>query len=297
MPFLSVSASVNSISWTIFDLSSPWTTANYSSAYIQVRRNGNLVGTSAPSYPPASGTSRSVSGSFFGLVQGTTYTADSFAVARNGIAYAAGSATFTTSIPPDTTPPTVPNLTLSNRGTNWITVYATSSDSGSGLSGFLFRMNGGNAVTQYQSQGGAFCTFTGLTPNTSYGFSASAFDAMLNYSSYSLVRTFTTLAARPQDYNFSQYVGSGNSTTQLTASSWNTFTARINAFRIYKSLGATSFTSASTGGAITANMFNQARNAINAMQPNIGVPATVTTNNAAFASLFNGLTRSLNSIQ
>lgn len=66
---------------------------------------------------------------------------------------------------------------------------------------------------------------------------------------------------RPSNFAWTYNKGSGRD-FNLTASEWNSFTARINEFREYKGLSRYSFTTARRGNDFTAAMYNQARSAI-----------------------------------
>lgn len=108
--------------------------------------------------------------------------------------------------------------------------------------------------------------------------------------------TFTTLPSgpvRPSNFSWTYPKVSGG-VFNLTAAEWNSFTARINAFRAYKGLSNYSFTTAVSGNNFTAAMFNEARAAISAM--GISVPAVQYSDNTIYASLLNDIVSALNSI-
>lgn len=141
-----------------------------------------------------------------------------------------------------------------------IKITWNASDAHSGLSSFrVYR--GANFVTKSATD--REHTFTNLEENTTYSFYVQAFDVAGNSANSSTIQV-TTLDGRPNDWVWS------NSKTQggifnLTASEWNSFTTRINEFRVYKNLSPISFTQATKGGTFTAAMFNQAKNAIGGM--------------------------------
>ena len=107
-------------------------------------------------------------------------------------------------------------------------------------------------------------------------------------------RTFT-LYTRP-GFNWDYPKVSGQS-IMVSASEWNRFTSMINEFRSEKSLSRYGFSSAVSGGNITAEHINQARNAINPMNPSVSIPdycsAGITDISAYY---FNRLKDSLNSV-
>lgn len=134
----------------------------------------------------------------------------------------------------------------------------------------------------------------GLSPGTTYTLYGYAQAGNGSYYPAGSA-TFATLADNPRPSNFSwtyPKVSGGN--FNLTATEWNSFTARINAFRTYKSIGSYSFTSAISGNSFTATMFNQARTAISAM--NSSVPSAVSSGGTVYASGLNSLVSALNAI-
>jgi len=80
------------------------------------------------------------------------------------------------------------------------------------------------------------------------------------------------------------------------ASEWMAFVSRIKQFMDYKGVltGRYDFTNAVSGNPFTATIFNQARNAISLMA-STSVPSVV-SGDVVFASYFNDLVSSLNSI-
>jgi hypothetical protein len=95
-------------------------------------------------------------------------------------------------------------------------------------------------------------------------------------------------------------VTSGAAVTALTASDWNAFTSKIIAFAQYKNLGNSvgSFTSASSGGSITASKFNEAVAGLNVLDDYISqpIPTTKSAGNDIYASYIQALKTALNSI-
>lgn len=104
--------------------------------------------------------------------------------------------------------------------------------------------------------------------------------------------TMPVVKKRPTNWQWDSIKSSG-SALNITASEWNRFLNRIDDFRKYKGLGAGSYTYASVGGGITANQYNQARNAISGMG---AVPYAVSPGSVIRASEFNQIRDYLNLI-
>jgi len=138
-------------------------------------------------------------------------------------------------------------------------------------------------------------TDTGLTANTDYFYTVRTFISGIATTYDSSQATGKTLSARPENFSWSVAKTSGQNFV-VTASEWNAFTARINLFRIYKSLSTTSFTTAVTGNNFSATIFNQVRSAIADMSPPTPPPSVVSSGADVYASQLNGLVSSLNSI-
>lgn len=128
---------------------------------------------------------------------------------------------------------------------------------------------------------------TGLTSNTTYEIKASSFfyvnGTTLESVDYSPLITIT-LGGRPDNFSWTSNISKGTKLTVsgtnviiLTAAEWNSFTAKINAFRNYKGYGNYAFTTVSKNTKFTAAIFNEARNAINAMSPPTPVHSSTTS--------------------
>lgn len=106
---------------------------------------------------------------------------------------------------------------------------------------------------------------------------------------------------RPSNFSWT-YAKVQGGTFNLTATEWNNFTSRINAFRNYwddahgTSLSDYSFTRAYSGNNFTAAMYNQARIAIQAMSGYGTYIPTVTKGQQITAYMMNVLVSELNSI-
>lgn len=110
--------------------------------------------------------------------------------------------------------------------------------------------------------------------------------------------TFSTLSCpnpRPSDFNWTNSKNSG-SDYNLNAEEWNYLTLKINEFRGYKGVSAWYFTSAGVGNTFTAQLFNEAVNALSGIpDKSINEPYPQSSGNIIYASDLNGLKDSLNS--
>lgn len=144
---------------------------------------------------------------------------------------------------------------------------------------------------------GTSYTATGLSSDTQYMFQIRTVDNSKDdpYSLWTGYRYARTLKGKPSDWGWDRSIVSGNS-FDLKYSEWNRFTDKINEFRSYKGLTDYSFTSVSRGETFYASYFNQARIAINTMNPPTTIPPVVNSGEDATAYLFNRIMNSLNSI-
>lgn len=136
--------------------------------------------------------------------------------------------------------------------------------------------------------------------------SNSRFNYVYYGSQYSYYPTFTVyknmtihvyFKGRPSSWSWTSTVAAGYAIS-LSANEWNRFTARINAFRTYLGVSTYSFTAVNVGTAITPEICNQARTAINEIssyQSNYSVPSALSAGSYP-ASFFNGLKNVLNAI-
>lgn len=146
------------------------------------------------------------------------------------------------------------------------------------------------------NNGERIVTFSGLNQGQTYNFKA---QAVFNWNStdlwsYYIREVNVTTSSRPASFSWDTQKTSG-ATCNLTASEWNRLTVKINEFRAYKNLSSYSFTTASAGNVFTAAIFNQARNAISAMNTS-GLPGTKSTGDYVNASDLNALRDTLNAI-
>ena len=138
-------------------------------------------------------------------------------------------------------------------------------------------------------------TFTGLPSNTRFNIFCSY--SQNNYAQYGQVTGTVTTAkiSRPSNFEWTNAKVTGEA-FNLTAAEWNSFTARINAFRTYKGLSNYSFTTAYTGDVFTAAMYTQAQTAIKGIAGyGTGIPNAV-KGGAITADHFNKIRNELNAI-
>lgn len=252
------------------------------------------------------GAGRSTVQTFTGLSPGTSYSFSGTATPTGSTARSVDGGIFTTSGVSDN-PPTI-NIT-SISGENAITVsWSASDDHGLRTNDtFALYISGADNSTL------GFKTYT--TANT-YTFQSDGTGNPLKVNSVYLVRVVvvdnsgktayderykTYTKTRPQNFAWTNVKSSG-SPYNLTSSEWSSFLDRINEFREYKGLTPLTFGRSISSGAINnyvvpkASSFNAARNAINSMSPTVSPPSSVSTEQRIFASHFNTLRDSLNSI-
>ena len=161
------------------------------------------------------------------------------------------------------------------------------------------RSGGGSGQTTGTYRSGT-ATFNGLTPGTTYYFSAElvysgSTERVPSSGYYSAMTTGTASTPRPSNFSWT-YTKSSGSSFNLYAFEWNNFFARINEFRTYKNLSTYSFTTAVSSYDFYAYMYNQAITAISAMSPSVSLPPTRNSGNIIYAANINQLVSSLNSI-
>jgi chitodextrinase len=195
------------------------------------------IGTSATTYYNATG-----------LAAGTTYNLKIVAVDGAGNKSAASTAlTVTTLVPPDTTPPSLPNgLVSSFVTTTSFTVSWNASTDNVAVKGYNVYLNG----SYVRTVSGTSTSFTGLTPTSKYTVRVLAFDQALNKSAQSYALSVTTLSSS-QDIS-PPSVPNGIVSSSITSSgfkvSWNASTDNVGVagYNIYlngsyvRTVGATS---------------------------------------------------------
>lgn len=128
-----------------------------------------------------------------------------------------------------------------------------------------------------------FRAYSSLTTNSG---------AVLTSLSYSQKIEFL----RPVSFNWTGGDKVAGAKLTITSSDWNEFTKRINAFRAYKGFSAASFTTVSSGTPISAAIYNQASNAINAINPPTKATTVTSGVTSISATLINSIKNALNSI-
>ncbi|MBE2918580.1 fibronectin type III domain-containing protein [Anoxybacillus flavithermus] len=221
--------------------------------------------------------------SFTGLSEYTSYSLGVQAYNGNG----SSPITVVNSRTLDETPPSV-SITGISKTNNSITMSFSGSDAHSGISGFYIYLDNSHVTTIYGTSGAY--TYTGLQQGRLYKVSIKAFDNSGNVSAEDY-RNIQTSANFEWD---TPKTSGGN--FNITATEWNRFLNAINSARVGKGLTAYNFTYASKGGDFYAYMFNQAVQAISAMNPSISPPSTRSSGDEIYASYFNRLRDSLNSI-
>ena len=221
--------------------------------------------------------------SFTGLSEYTQYTVGVQAYNGNG----SSSITTQTVRTKDETPPSV-SITSISKTNNSITMSFTGYDAHSGVSGFYVYLNDSHRTTVYGTSGSY--TYSGLQSGTTYKVSVKAFDNSGNVSAEDYRNIQTSVS-----FEWDTPKTSGGY-FNITAAEWNRFLDAINSARAGKGLTAYNFTYASKGGDFYAYMFNQAVQAISAMNPPISPPSTRSSGDEIYASYFNRLRDSLNSI-
>lgn len=182
---------------------------------------------------------------------------------------------------------------------------ATVSTSGSVAMDHYWYLDGQQMTIVSTAQGvtGSYCTFTGLSPGTSYRVSVRvfAYNPWRELDNGSATATTTgSSKKRPSDFYWST-VGSSGTALSITARDWNNFIGRIEDFADYKDvrLNSSDLSSAyaSSGGTMFAYQANAARNLIAQMSPPTSVPSRVNTGDIIRAQFFLDLRSSLNSIR
>lgn len=158
-------------------------------------------------------------------------------------------------------------------------------------------------VTLYNGSGGYITDTTTTATSTEFGGLAAGgqyYVKVVPRNSYgngssvmSVTVTMPIINVRPENWTWDNPKVAG-SNVNVTASEWNRFLNKIDAFRKdYKGLSGGSYTYASQGTRIKAEQYNQARSAISSMG---AVPPAVSLGNSLKASEFNSIRDYLNAI-
>lgn len=272
-----------------------WSATNATHYGVEVKYNGSIQDYEPNVY------SNEIT--FTGIPVGRTYT---IKVYGKRAGESNGTANESTAVyMPDRTKPTISFGGMSGLGSLQLSWSAY--DSGSGLrDNSRFRLyvgtrDGGSGTlsgsTYTNSTSHSWTTDAngyGLVANSYYWVGVRAYDRDNNESDL-LSRQIQYRITRPSNWSWFTSKIQGQS-MNLTASEWNSFTQRINLFRVYSGYSNYSFTTAVRGGVITASIINEAILAMNIIPKGISSPAQVSRGGSVTASFFNALTTSLNSV-
>lgn len=136
---------------------------------------------------------------------------------------------------------------------------------------------------------------SGLAADTQYYGYVRAYSSEGGWSGWSSYSIARTKKGRPGNFAWTYAKTSGGS-FNLYATEWNALFNRINDFRTYKDLATTGYTSAYSSYAFTSVQYNEARNAIYAMNPSTTIPPWRGSAEIIYASEINRLRDALNSI-
>lgn len=286
----------NTLAWSVSGLSSSWNSSNFQRIVLSSGTTSN-GSSSAPSgiidslYPPSSGSSTSTPSTEFShsVSGGNTYYMYAYSLAKNGLWYFVDSTSVTM---PDEPPPPKPPAP------SWVSVTATATQvnldwsSVSGATNYEIYCSNGQTIYTYNSN--SYYYWNQLLPNTQYGFNVRAYrDGQ--WSDWSGYTWITTKRERPVNWSwFSSKTAGGN--FNITASEWQAFIDRIDAFRVYKGLYSYGFTNPTQGTSFYAYQFNQARTSISDMSPSTSIPSQVSSGDTITAYGLNRLRDSLNSV-
>lgn len=146
-----------------------------------------------------------------------------------------------------------------------------------------------------------YYTFTGLSAGRTYKISVKVKNNNGVVVEEDYVYATTQSASPPSSPSSANFEWDTPKTSgvsfNITATEWNRFLDAINSARAGKGLTAYNFTYATQGSDFYAYMFNQAVQAISAMNPPISPPNTRSSGDEIYASYLNRLRDSLNSIQ
>lgn len=146
-------------------------------------------------------------------------------------------------------------------------------------------------ITKTVSASSRSVTITGLYPNCKYNV-YSYYKPLDGYLQSVTVSTSFTTSQKPTFYWSTTVTSQG--AFNITADDWNKMCNTINTWRSIKNLSPYSFTTASRGNKLTADMFNQARIALSSMTSNIPNPAY--TGQICYASEFKKFETAINGL-
>lgn len=258
------------------------------------------------------GNYRSTTQTFTGLTPGTTYSFWGTGKTTGGTAINIPTEYFATAgdaPPPPDPDPSITSLSVTGTGTINATWSVGNASYLRSYDSFRVYMSGANNTTQYDM--GHYNSSTRLFAN---GLSGNGSALVVGaryyvwvYAYNSAGKTFGTSASaifsrpKPDSFNWDVAKTFGG-TYNLTYSEWDGLLDSINEFRAYKGLVTRTFSRSVETGVISgyvvpsATSFNAARNAINDMNPSVGVPSAVASGQRITATLINGIRNSLNSV-
>lgn len=160
------------------------------------------------------------------------------------------------------------NIKVRDKGETWIEweIYNLS-NSAKDYDEFRVDVSGRPSLywTSINTTTSTYKTMTGLTGGTSYtGYGYAKWQGTWYSTGSVSVTTDAPVNPRPSNWSWYSSKNSG-SNFSLTANEWNNFTDRINEFRVYKGYSTVSFTYVYSGNIVRASYFNEAKNAIGAM--------------------------------
>lgn len=185
------------------------------------------------------------------------------------------------------------SYTISNVTATSVTIFVSGLTAGTRVRLYI-RLASGAEVTDasFTAAGSTFTkSYTLLSPSTSYVLNVGTGDP----TSWLGAQSFTTPSdrVRPDNWSWWSAIASG-SPVAITASEWNAFCVRINAFRAYRGLAGYGFSTVYSGTPISAAIVNQAVNAIAPMTSYAMSQAV--TGGSMTARFFQNMAAALNSV-
>jgi len=132
-----------------------------------------------------------------GINAGVTYSFQMYAVDGSGNKSKLSNKV-TVSLPRDTNPPSVPDLTVTDVGPTHVSMSWSSTDEGSVIYYWVYRSDWGNWA-YFRDTAATSGLVNGLSPNTTYAFQAKARDKLNNTSALSAPTMVTTGPVDPND--------------------------------------------------------------------------------------------------
>ena len=144
---------------------------------------------------------------------------------------------------------------------------------------------------------GTYVTMGNFEASTTYNYrmwQAKSDDSYSVVPSYTSTFTTATMPVRPSNWSWINPITSGGSIYSVVgknlyimpATEWNSFTSRINEFRVYKGLSNYTFTSASSESGFTKTIINQALSAIRDMSGSFTGGNTLPSNRVTGDNIF-----------